>query len=101
MGSEAAPVVLIVQESAGSPRFGRSGPGPGSTRVDVVEASVLLERKVRYLSMRNAVIRDLSRTIRDRATGINLPKILVTLDYDIGPGGCKTLSKKARWVRPM
>lgn len=48
MGSEATPVVLIVQESALGPRFGRSGPGPGSTRVGVVEASVLLERKVRY-----------------------------------------------------
>lgn len=51
--------------------------------------------------MRNAMIRDLSRGIRNWAIGINLPKILAILDYDIGPGGCKTLSKNARWVRPM
>lgn len=47
------------------------------------------------------MIRDLSRSIRDWAIGINLPKFLATLDYDIEPEGCKTLSKNARWVRPM
>lgn len=51
--------------------------------------------------MPNVVARDLSRSIRDWAIGIDLPKILVTFEYGTVLGGCRTLSKNARWERPM